>query len=559
MEKKWWQQAVVYQIYPKSFYDANGDGIGDLAGILQKLDYLKDLGVNVLWLCPVFCSPMDDNGYDISDYTQIDPRFGTNADMDRLIAEASARGMKILMDLVVNHTSDEHAWFQGALADPDPNGPYAGYYFFREGKDGNPPNNLRSFFGGSAWERIGETNRFYLHAFSKKQPDLNWENPVLRAEIYRMVNDWLDKGLGGFRIDAISNIKKNEAALARNKFPVDGEDGLCYLGKWIVNQPGIETFLSELTEKTFRPHDSMTVAEANVPQELLEKFIGDDGFFSMVFDFSYADLDVPATGEWFKPVPWTVAKLRSLIFRNQLNTQKIGWGAPYLENHDQPRSLNKYIPASDIGYASTTMLASLYFMLRGTPFIYQGQELGMSNCRMRMDEYDDIATHDQFRRALLAGISEDHAMEFMYRRSRDNSRTPFHWDASENAGFTKGKPWLKVNPNYRTINVQAQMQAPQSVLAYYKKLIFLRQHSEWSDALTYGEFQPALEAYETLIAYRRIASDKSVWVIHNFSAFPCEIEQEDVSGEMILSNLDVGARQGKWVLQPYQSLILGER
>lgn len=304
MEKiKWWKNAVVYQIYPKSFQDSNGDGIGDLQGIIQRLDYIKNLGANVIWLCPIYCSPMEDGGYDISDYYHIDPMFGTDADMDELIQKADANGIKILMDLVINHTSDEHEWFQNALKNPDSK--YADYYIFKETDDGNLPNNWRSYFGDSAWTRVEGSNRFYLHAFSKKQPDLNWENEELREEIYHMVNYWLDKGLGGFRIDAICNIKKQ---LEYGIFQPDGEDGLRYIGDWILNQPGIEEFLKELNERTFKPHNSMTVAEANVPEELLNQFIGEDGFFSMVFDFSYTDVVKRSRDNSRTPMQWSAEK-----------------------------------------------------------------------------------------------------------------------------------------------------------------------------------------------------------------------------------------------------------
>ncbi|MCK1991049.1 alpha-glucosidase [Peribacillus muralis] len=552
MNFQWWKEAICYQIYPKSFYDSNGDGIGDLQGIIEKLDYIKDLGVNVIWLCPVYKSPMDDNGYDISDFYHIDPQFGTDDDMDKLIFEADKRGMKILMDLVINHTSDEHEWFEKALEDP--NSKYADYYIFREGKDGNPPNNWRSYFGGSAWEQIGNSNRYYLHAFSKKQPDLNWEISELREELYEMVNFWLDKGLAGFRVDAICNIKKT---FCDGIFPTDGEDGLCFIGNWILNQEGIEEFLTGLNEKTFKPHNSMTVAESDVPKELLEKFIGEDGYFSMVFDFSYTDLDVPSTGEWFKPVNWSVREMRDKIFQSQLETQKIGWGAVYLENHDQPRSLNKYIPSDDIGFESATMLATMYFLLRGTPFIYQGQELGMSNCRMdSMSEYDDIATHDQYHRAILSGLSEQQAMEQMYRRSRDNSRTPFQWDHTKNGGFSTGNPWLKVNDNYTSTNVNQQIQDSTSVWSYYKMLIDLRNDSEYRKAIIYGEFLPCYTQYDSIVAYKRVTNEASVLIISNFSSQDCEVTiEEDVKGQ-ILSNYEGQSYRGDlYNFRPYESVV----
>lgn len=495
---------------------------------------------------------MDDNGYDISDYYHIDPQFGTDADMDELIAEADKRGMKILMDLVINHTSDEHEWFKKALEDP--NSKYVDYYIFREGKDGNPPNNWRSYFGGSAWERVGNSNKYYLHAFSKKQPDLNWENPEVREQLYKMVNYWLDKGLGGFRIDAISNIKKT---FNEGTFPADGEDGLCYIGNWILNQEGIEEFLAELKDKTFKLYNSMTVAESDVAEELLKQFIGEDGFFSMVFDFSYTDLDVPNTGEWFKPVAWTVREMRDEIFKSQLETQQIGWGAVYLENHDQPRSLNKYIPKQDIGFKSASMLATMYLLLRGTPFIYQGQEIGMVNCRMEsMSDYDDIATHDQYRRAILSGLSEEQAMECMYRRIRDNSIIPFQWDNTQNAGFSTVKPWLKIHENYHTLNAQNQIGDPASLFSYYKKLIAFRKENEYKETIVHGKFIPCYTQYDSVVAYKRMTKKGGILVINNFSSQSCEVILEDSVKEIVLSNYEGQFCKGDlYSFRPYECIV----
>lgn len=554
MEKaKWWKDAVVYQIYPKSFQDSNGDGVGDLQGIIQRLDYIKQLGVNVIWLCPVYCSPMDDGGYDISDYYHIDPIFGTDADMDELIQKADARGIKILMDLVINHTSDEHEWFQDALKNPDSK--YADYYIFKETEDGNPPNNWRSYFGDAAWTRIDGSNRFYLHAFSKKQPDLNWESEELREEIYRMVNYWLDKGLGGFRIDAICNIKKR---LEYGVFQPDGEDGLRYIGDWILNQPGIEVFLKELNERTFKPHNSMTVAEANVPEELLDHFIGEDGFFSMVFDFSYTDIDVPNTGEWFHPREFTAEELRDNIFKSQKMVQEKGWGAVYLENHDQNRSVNKYIPEKDINYYSKTMLASMFMFLRGTPFIYQGQELGMENIRMdSLDKYDDIATKGHYERALKMGISPEKAFEFVVKRSRDNSRTPMQWSTEENAGFSKVKPWLEINKNYKMINAKDQEHCEKSVLRFYRDLVLLRRNSEYSSVIIEGEFVPYYTEDASIIAYLRILGEKELLVVHNYQSKKGTIKIPDGFKERVLGNREMrSSTNGKYCLEPYECIAL---
>ena len=569
-DKEWWKKAVVYQIYPKSFRDADGDGSGDIKGITERLDYLKWLGADVLWICPVYCSPMDDNGYDISDYYHIDPSFGTDEDMDELIREAGKRGMKILMDLVVNHTSDEHEWFRKALEDPD--GKYAGYYIYKEGRNGEAPDNLRSYFGGSAWEPVGDGSRFYFHAFGKKQPDLNWENEELREEIVKMVNYWLDKGLGGFRVDAIGNLKKN---LNTSYYQPDGEDGLAYAGNYILNQPGIETYLAELRDRAFKPHNSMTVAEVSVSDEELEEFIGKDGFFSMVFDFSYADIDIPKTGEWFLDTGWTAADLRENIFHSQLETQKRGWGALYLENHDQPRSVNKYLPSEDINDCSKKMLATLYMMLRGTPFIYQGQEIGMTNIEMdSISDFDDIATADQYKRALEYGKTEDEAWNAVSKRSRDNSRTPMQWDDKRNAGFSDAdRVWLKVNPNFDVINVSAQSQDETSVLQYYRKLVKLRKEGRYADILTEGEFRP-YEAEGDTICYIREKDGRSLLVLNNFGKRQERVKAEkrycrvvccsygDREEGEILVNSGTERRHAadttEYVLRPYESLVLAE-
>ena len=405
MTKKWWKEAVVYQVYPKSFYDSNHDGIGDIAGVTAKLDYLQDLGIDVIWLSPVYESPMDDNGYDISNYYNIDKQFGSNEDMDQLIKEAKARDMRIIMDLVINHSSDEHEWFKKALEDP--NGKYADYYIFKEGDGPNPPNNWRSIFGGSVWEQLDD-GRYYMHMFSKKQPDLNWESEALREELYAIVNYWLEKGLGGFRIDAITYIKKDQEF---KSLAPDRPDGLANCNELSQNYEGIDEFLLELRERTFDQYDCMTVAEApGVPYDQLGDYIGDNGYFDMMFDFSHTEVDANENDEWFDRLDWTIDDFKKLLFTSQLEAQKIGWGTAYLENHDQPRSISKYIPEGHINFHSSSMLATMYFLLRGTPFIYQGQEIGMTNCVMEsVGEFDDLATHDQYNRALEAGLSEAEA------------------------------------------------------------------------------------------------------------------------------------------------------
>lgn len=547
---EWWKNAVVYQIYPKSFQDTNGDGIGDIRGIIQRLDYIKELGINVIWLSPVYQSPMRDNGYDIADYYHVDAMFGTDEDLEELLREADKKEIKILMDLVVNHTSAGHEWFQRALEDPY--GAYGEYYIFKKGVDGQPPDNLRAYFGGSTWEPVGKDDLYYFHSFAKEQPDLNWENPRLRQEIYRMINYWLDKGVAGFRIDAIGNIKKN---FEKEYYQPDGEDGLCYAGHFIQNQPGIETLLKEMDDSTFRPHNSMTVAEVGVPDERLEEFIGRNGFFRMVFDFSYSDIDVPDSAEWYKPTGWTIADLRQKIFHSQCITQKAGWGCSYLENHDQPRSVNKYIREEDINYYSKTMLAMLFLCLRGTPFIYQGQEIGMSNIRMdSLEDYNDIASIDQYHRALHDGVDEETAWEAIYRRSRDNSRTPMQWNDGKNAGFSDAdQVWLKVNPNYKWLNVEAEKKESLSVLNFYKRLIKLRRESKFSNLIVFGDFEPQEEENQFVIAYRRNTGKESMIAYFNFQNEETTVRVPDGYTEIMIGNYaKPSGAEGSYCLRPYE-------
>ncbi|MHC9533324.1 alpha-glucosidase [Dellaglioa sp. L3N] len=556
-QNEWWKESVVYQIYPKSFKDSNKDGMGDLKGIIEKIPYLSKLGVNLVWLSPIYKSPMDDGGYDISDYYSIDPMFGTNEDMDELVKVAKNHGIKLLMDLVINHTSDEHEWFKEALKNPASK--YRNYYIFKEGIEGNPPNNWRSYFGGSAWEKVpNEPNMYFLHAFSKKQPDLNWENSAVRNECIDMINWWLDKGFGGFRIDAILNLKKN---MQYGQFEADGEDGLAFIGKWILNQPGIEDWLKEIDEKTFKKHNSFTIAEADVADELLPNFIGDTGVFRSTFDFSYTDIDTPETGEWYLLHDWTIDEFKKNLFHHQLVTQKIGWGAQYLENHDQPRSINKYLPESDRNDTTKKMLATLFMMLHGTPFIYQGQEIGMENIHMdSMDDYDDIATHEVYARALLAGQSEEEAFGAMYRRSRDNSRTPMQWNRNNNAGFSDAdNTWLKVNPNYQKINVMDEGENLNSVLNFYKKLIELRRkESKYKEVIINGEFVLTDYTEENLIAYRRVLEVKELLVLINFDNHDLKIKVDEKFQNTLINNFKNINKDsnGDIILQPYQSVVL---
>lgn len=572
LDKKWWQKEVGYQIYPRSFYDSNNDGIGDLNGITAKLDYLKELGITLIWVCPIFKSPMDDNGYDISDYYDVNPEFGTKEDLERLIKEAEKRGIKIILDLVINHTSDEHEWFLEALKNPESK--YRNYYIFKRGKNGLPPTNWRSHFGGPAWEKVeGEADEngnemYYLHLFTKKQPDLNWENPEVREELYKMVNYWLEKGIAGFRVDAINSIKKDENYL---NLPVDGADGLAYNVKYTLNQPGIEEFLSELAKETFKKYNCMTVAETPMLEyERYNDFIGEDGFFSMIFDFSYADLDMTKGGFYYSLRDIPTIELRNAIFESQLTQQKYGWGAPFLENHDLPRSLNKFF-GEKANETNTKLLGNVFFFLRGTPFIYQGQEIGMDNfVRKDISEFDDIASKDQYQRALGEKFSTEKALYFVNKRSRDNSRTPMQWNNSKNAGFSENeniKSWIKLTGSQAVTNVKNQLNDEKSIFAHYKKMIDLRQNGKYSDCLIYGEFIPVPLENEKIIAYVRKYGNQKLLCISNFSELKQEVKLNDIAkvlgekeitlGEILINNFDkIGKDEKKLNLEGFQSLLV---
>lgn len=557
MEKKWWHGKVAYQIYPKSFYDSNGDGIGDLKGIIQKLDYLKDLGIDILWISPVYVSPLADQGYDIADYCAIDPRFGTMEDMELLLREAKARNIGVLMDLVVNHCSDEHPWFQKACQDPE--GKYGRYFYMRKITDGKLPCNWRSYFGGPVWERIGDTDWYYLHVFHKKQPDLNWENPELREEIYQMMNWWLDKGLSGFRIDAIINIKK---PLPFQDYPADREDGLCDMGTVLADAHGIEQFLKEMSDRTFKLHDSFSVGEVfNEKEDELPALIGPEGCFSSMFDFRQ-------TVEGKSPKGWYDSRIpdpedyKRCCFESQRRTNNIGYLSNIIENHDEPRGVSHYLPSYAQNPKGKKLLAAMYFMLRGIPFIYQGQEIGMENGGFQsMDEIDDVSSRDEYQVCLKAGLSKEQALKVVSHYSRDNARTPFQWSSEANAGFTTGTPWLGVNPNYREINLQEQENREDSVLNFYKALIRLRKDPFWAETAFYGVTEPVNESQKGLMAYLRRGKDQDLLVLGNFldRSLATEIAQlEGEKAEVLLNNgADLDLQGGKVVLEPLQAVILG--
>lgn len=551
-KKKWWQDKVAYQIYPKSFYDTNGDGIGDLPGIIEKLDYLKELGVDIVWLSPCYRSPLADQGYDISDYYDIDPRFGTMEDMDRLIAEAKKRDMYIVMDLVVNHCSDEHEWFKKACKDPD--GKYGRFFYLRDKEDGKLPTNWRSYFGGSVWEDLPGTNKQYLHVFHKKQPDLNWENPELREEVYKNINWWLDKGLGGFRIDAIINIKK---ALPMHDYEPDREDGLCSINKMLEEATGIGEFLGEMRDRTFKPHDAFSVGEVfNVKDEELPDFIGNNGYFSSMFDFNETIFGGSEKG-WYDCKEITPDDYKRCCFETQAKMGDFGFVSNIIENHDEPRGVSHYIPEDDCCDTSKKMLAALNFMLRGLPFIYQGQELGMENIPFKsIDEVDDISTLDEYKVALDAGLTPEAALKAVARRSRDNARTPMQWTGEENAGFTAGTPWLRVNSNYTAINVEKETIDPNSVLNFYKKLIALRKDPEYKETVVYGALEPFMEDRHNLMAYYR-KGDKTLLVVGNYQWDEQEITLPSECKKVLINNYPDMVLDGNSVkLHGYQVLVV---
>ena len=551
MQKKWWHDKVAYQIYPKSFCDTNGDGIGDLRGIISKLDYLKELGVDIIWLSPIYKSPFVDQGYDISDYYAIAEEFGTMEEFDELLAEAKKRDMYLIMDLVVNHCSDKHEWFQKALADPD--GPYADYFYFRKGKNGNPPSNYRSYFGGNCWEPVPGSDKYYFHMFAKEQPDLNWENPKLREEIYRMINWWLDKGLAGFRVDAIINIKKD---LAFPDMEPDGDDGLASCWRMVENVEGVDELLEDLKNHTFAQKDAFTVGEVfNIGVEDLPDFIGENGHFSTIFDFSAHMLSDGEHG-WYDAPPISFDAWKKAITDSQMRVQNVGFEANIIENHDEPRGVSRFLPDYAQNADGAKMLGTVSVLLRGIPFIYQGQEIGMQNARWNsVDEFDDISTKDQYRVAREAGLSDAEALAVCSTMSRDNARTPMQWKDAPQAGFTSGTPWLKVNDNYPVINVEKEEGQPDSVLHYYRKLIALRKSGEYRELFTYGKFEPAYENADHVMAYYRILQGRRVLVAANFGTDTIELDWEVPAKKVLLSNKKRTNAENKLILEKCEVFV----
>ena len=530
MEKKWWKESVVYQIYPRSFKDSNGDGIGDINGITSKLDYLKELGIDVIWLSPVYKSPNDDNGYDISDYRDIMDEFGTMEDFNKLLNEAHKRNIKILMDLVVNHTSDEHKWFVESRKSRD--NKYRDYYIWREGKDGKEPNNWGSIFGGSAWQYDENTNMYYLHLFSKKQPDLNWENETVRNEIYDMMKWWLDKGIDGFRMDVISMISKDQ------KFP-DGKNG--DFGPYSIHGPRVHEFLKEMNKEVLSKYDIMTVGEtAGVTIDEAKKYAGfDSNELNMVFQFEHMDLDNNKDYKW-NDEPVKLTKLKEVMGKWQTELEGEAWNSLFWNNHDQPRVVSRFGNDSDeYREVSAKMLGTCLHMMKGTPYIYQGEELGMTNIYFNsIDEYNDIESINAYNELVGSGkVSKEKMMSYLRYKSRDNARTPMQWSDDENAGFTTGKPWMTINPNYVKINAQNEVSDSNSVFNYYKKLIKLRKEN---DIIVYGNYKPILEESEEIFAYIRELENKKLLVLCNFTKnvtsaeIPAELLNKDA--KLLISN-----------------------
>ena len=551
MEKDWWKGKVAYQIYPKSFKDSNGDGVGDLKGITEKLDYLQQLGIDILWLSPVYKSPFIDQGYDISDYYAIDPLFGSMEDMEELIAEGKKRGISIIMDLVVNHCSSHHEWFQKALADPD--GPYADYFYFIESD--KEPNNWESYFGGSVWEPVPGTNKYYLHSFHKDQPDLNWQNPVLREEIYRMINWWLDKGIAGFRIDAIINIKKD---LEWRSLPSDRKNGLVPVPESLVNAQPIEPFLQELKEQTFAKYNAFTVGEVfNETDEELHFFIGKDGVFSSIFDFKQTILGQEGKG-WFDHTLPTADELKESIFQAHERADSIGVLSTIIENHDEPRGVSHYIAEGPVNDTSKKALGTIQVLRKGIPFIYQGQEIGMENQFFEsVEDFDDIATINGYHVAKEAGLSEEEALAAIAKYSRDNARTPMQWTAEPGLGFSDGPAWLiSPKPDY-SINVEDQEKDPDSILNYYRQLTALYRHPLYGNTIRFGDMIPAYRDRENIIAFER-RGDKRLLVISNFQNRQATLELTAPIKTLVLNNTAGLFQEGDQVLElaPYQTIVL---
>ncbi|MWC28147.1 glycoside hydrolase family 13 protein [Paenibacillus sp. MMS18-CY102] len=556
--RKWWKESVVYQIYPRSFMDTNGDGIGDLKGITSKLDYLRDLGIDVIWICPFYKSPNDDNGYDISDYYAVSEEFGTMEDFEQLLAEAHRKGIKVIADLVLNHTSDEHPWFVEARASQD--SPKRDYYIWREGKEKNePPSNWGSFFGGSAWEFDEQSKEYYLHIFNKKQPDLNWENPLLIEELHQMVRWWLDKGLDGFRIDAINHIVKLEG-FPDVEAPAHEKNVTAH--HFFSNLPKVHDHIQHLNRKVFSDYDIMTVGEAanTSPEEALLYVDEKRDELNMVFHFEHISMDNNGEGiaSWEKN-PWPLSQLKGILNQWQTKLHGKGWNANFWSNHDQPRAVSRFGNDQEYRIESAKLLATLMFMLEGTPYIYQGEEIGMTNIQLpSIDDYRDSVTHYFYRQAQREGWAENRIMGAIHQTSRDNARTPMQWNGDAHGGFTTGTPWISANPNASWINVESAEQDPNSILNYYKQLIALRKQYL---VAVYGKYEAMLLEHPSILAFTRTLGNEQLAVVMNFSATSAQLDlTEALAGKsmrLLLSNVDRNTNETlvEDRLGPYESRI----
>lgn len=540
IKRPWWKNAVVYQIYPKSFQDSNGDGIGDIRGIISRLDYLEELGIDAVWISPMYCSPQDDNGYDISDYQDIDPMFGSLDDMEELIAKAKEKNIRIIMDLVLNHTSDEHRWFLEAKKGKD--NPYHDYYVWKDGVEGTYPNDMKATFGGPAWEWVPELNQYYFHQFSVKQPDLNWENPKVRREIYDMILWWMEKGVGGFRLDVIDQIAK------------EPDNGITN------NGPRLHEFLQEMSRETFQKGDLITVGEAwGATPEIAKLYSNPDGTeFSMVFQFEHMVMDQQEGKEKWDLAPLPFVKLKKCLAKWQEELYGRGWNSLFWDNHDLPRIVSRWGDDGKYRKESAKMLALVLHGMQGTPYVYQGEELGMTNVRFPdISSYEDIETLNMYRERLDAGYKEDEIMKSIYAKSRDNARTPMQWSGEENAGFTTGKPWIRVNPNYTDINAESEKKDPDSVYHFYRKLIRMRKEYP---VFVDGKFELLLPEDEQVFAYLRTDSDTQMLVCANFTGEPaeCQISGEWKEAQVLLHNYadDVPECGESLQLKPYEAFIL---
>ena len=553
MNKAWWKEAVVYQIYPRSFMDSNGDGIGDLNGITEKLEYLKELGIDVIWLSPVYQSPNDDNGYDISDYQAIMEEFGTMEDYDRMLARAHELGIKIMMDLVVNHTSDEHAWFVESRKSVD--NPYRDFYIWRKGKDGKEPNNWGSCFSGSAWKYDPQTDMYFLHLFSKKQPDLNWDNPKVRDRVFDMMNWWCEKGIDGFRMDVISLISKPEGL----PDGIPGETG--YADSGCANGPHVHEYLKEMNRKVLSHYDLITVGEASgVTLEEAKKYASADGSeLNMVFQFEHVGSGPEGNNRFGK---WDSHKMSLPVWKKILSKWQTGlegkaWNSLFLANHDQPRSVSWFgNDSAEYREISAKMLATCLHMMQGTPYVYQGEELGMCNAYFdKLEDYRDIESLNAYKELTeTCGVSHEEMMGYLKRISRDNARTPMQWDDSANAGFTTGTPWIKVNSNYKTVNAKQQTTDPDSVFSYYKELIRLRHEN---DIIVYGEYELLEPQNEELFIYTRTWNNEQLMVLCNFTdkdvVIPAAVMAQIPADAQILISNHVGNLEA--VLRPYEARV----